>query len=635
MKSDKNTNEKLDKIEFTRFKTAVDERLNVMIKTINDAVPDKKSNVVVNTMNIDTTSFVKEINGVKPVNGKILIPILGVDTSKLAAKTELTPITNKLNDQDIQLKVSALQLADMASISVLDYRFSVKTDGSDTTKAFREVLDFAVDNKLRVLVPPATYSVAGLKIPGSLEIHFYIGAKLKLINNSPLDTRVVSISRVSNVNITGLLEIDGSMDTITSGSEHMHGLFLYNVKNVHIENVFSHDCYGDNVSISGGSADVNDYSDTVSFRYIKGTRARRKNLVIEHVDNLNIDVADLDNTLGGHNNEGGNSIDIEPYNMTGSKIFHNRLGKVKTAGTGNDFTAGSSIESAKRYIVDIDFLECWVKDLKANDSNNATNWKTGIFSYAITLNIRNYVAYLDNTTQTLPGGIKTLPTKAIWAQHGALIHIQNMNVYGGCSDAVIGQIELGYDIPTVTIDNVYIESPLSNGFRIGRGNLFIGRAKVVKLKDNFLESDLLSSNNIQVGYLEVENSCTNLFDMHSGTPISTLSIMIDSVKVTDTRPAKLKSFFTTDVKAVANALKIGNIDIPSTTKLLVPKGAFSLKDDFTVKTLNNNQVLIFDDPDGCITAPKGTMGINPGGKAGKTIFIKDTDVANKTGWRAL
>lgn len=87
--------EKLDKVEFDSYKTVVDDRIKDTVKTINGVVPDENGNVVVDALDVDTSTFVKEINGVKPVDGKVSIPVPEVDTSTLATKTEVTAKADK------------------------------------------------------------------------------------------------------------------------------------------------------------------------------------------------------------------------------------------------------------------------------------------------------------------------------------------------------------------------------------------------------------------------------------------------------------------------------------------------------------------------------------------------------------
>ena len=477
-------------------------------------------------------------------------------------------LANNSREKTENITFSAIS-DDTPSISVLDKRFKVKTNGTDTTVAFEAALKYAVTNGFKVIVPPSDYTVAGLHFPSNLNIHFSEGAKMILTPNSPPDTRCINLSRVKNIRVSGVLEIDGNMVTIKRGSEHMHGLFIYNVKDVNIEKVYAYNCYGDNVSISGGSDNPGDYSENITIESIRAEKAGRKNLVIEHVNNLHISIAELDNSKGGVDGLGGNSLDVEPFEYTGTKKrFTIYLGKVITRGTGNDFTAGTTVKKAEGYVVNIENMECTILDLKTNDISNASRWKSAIYSYAITLNIKKIVVHLASTRSTLSKDNLTEPTRALYVQHGAIINIDDMKIYGGCDKAPIIKIELGYEQPTVTINNLLLECPISYGIKNERGNLFIKNLKVKSLKDRVLYSDTMSNNTINIKYLYVENSCLNyIIYLSSGTPITTASITLDYVNVIDTRIMKVKYFLRVDNKDIVKAIKLGTVKLPKTTKL--------------------------------------------------------------------
>ncbi|MGE8078367.1 hypothetical protein [Peribacillus loiseleuriae] len=585
---------------------------------------------------VQFSSLDKETFDTQPMEDKNKVTEIG-QVSVL--NTLGTSFESRLTDIEAKVEYVVRQLVDIATISVLDAKFNVKTDGTDTTLAFKEVLDYAVANKLRVLVPPATYTVAGLEFPSNLEIHFYIGAKLKLVPDSPAWTRCVRILS-ENVYVTGLLEVDGNMDSIKSGNEHMHGLFIYNARNVFIENVYSHDCYGDNVCLSGGSDNDGDYSENVNINNIKAIRAGRKNLVIEHIDNLNIQVADLDNSTGGIDGKGSNSLDVEPFNYTGTKKkFTVNLGNVKTKGCGNDFSAGTTLARAEGFVINIDNMECNVLDLPTDDTLNGGGWKTAIFSYAITLNINHLVTYLASTKTNIGSGIFTKATRAIWIQHGAIININNMKVYGGCNSEYVIRLELGDDAPSVTINNLLLACPISYGIKNERANLFVGKFKIKSLLNRAIYGDTLSNNIIKIGMLDIENSCTtSVFEMSSGTTVTTASINLENVRIVDTRQTKLTHFLRSSDKNVLNSLKLGAITLPQGVNLLAMEGALTSDSNFSIKSLNNSImgsiVYVFKNPEGIVTADRGTIAINKSGSKGSIFYLKETDGIN-TGWKAL
>lgn len=556
---------------------------------------------------------------------------------------EIFPVTKIELVQGLPAKLDSVndQLADIASISVLDKRFNVKTDGTNTTIAFKAVLDYAVANKLRVLVPPSTYMIASLEVPANSEIHFYTGAKMKLVANSPAWTRCFQISGVENVNITGLLEIDGNMNSILNGNEHMHGLFIYNSKNISVDKVYAHDCYGDNVSISGDSYIGTAYSENVTINNVRCFRAGRKNLVIEHVNNLSILFADLDNTTGGTGGLGGNSLDVEPFNYTGeNKKFTTNLGRVVTRGTGNDFTAGTTVVNAEGCTVNINSLECHVVDLPTNDTMNSHGEKSAIFAYAVTLNINHFKAFLANTITDLGGGVFTNAASAFKCQHATRINISHAEVYGGYAGAYIGMMDLGNEIdyPIVKIDTFKVNCPDSLGVIVNRCDFIVGNYIINALKNSAIATDTVSTNIIKVNYFEVNDSCTTyLIHLSTGTAVSNASFVFENIKIKDTRTTKLLSVIASDSSAIMNIVKVGAVE--GSIPLFLFLGALDPSTaDMALKTLNSSilgsVVYVFADPEGKVTADKGTLAINKSGEAGGIFYLKETDSA-KTGWRAL
>lgn len=534
-----------------------------------------------------------------------------------------------------------LVTSDTSTISVLDARFGVKYDGTNTTTQFKTALDYAVANKLRVVVPPFTYTVASLEFPSNLEIDFIVGSIMKLVPNSPANTRCIRITGVQNVNVTGTIEIDGSKDSITMGNEHMHGLFIYNARNISLENVYSHDCYGDNISITGGGDTDGDFSENIYMNNIRCFRAGRKNLVIEHVNQLTINSANLDNTTGGSGNLGGNSIDVEPFNYTGqnNKFFVN-LGNVITKGTGNDFSCGTSMIEAEGYTVNINNLESYVLDLPNDDMINSSGEKTALFCYGITLNINNFKAYLANTITNLGGGKFTNPARAIKCQHSSIINITNAEIYGGVEDKSVINLEVGTEAkPIVTIDNLKLVSPKCFGIKIERSDLYIGRYYAEGLKENIIYCDTVSDNTIIIESLSTVNCGTNyLIRLSSGTTVSNASFIFENIKIIDIRLTKAVYLFASDNANVINRVSIGNLVGVDNNRILAFLGALSASSDFSIKSLNSSPlgslVYVFTNPQGKVTAGSGTIAIYRGGAARNIMFIKETD-GTKLGWRAL
>ncbi|CEP50677.1 Uncharacterised protein [[Clostridium] sordellii] len=317
------------------------------------------------------------------------------------------------------------------------------TGSKDVTEELELAMDKAVKNNKLLILSKGTYLVSGLEVPSKLKLNCLPGSKFKLVDNADKGTRCFSIASVSNVSIFGDLTVDGNQSNQHNKNEHMHGVFIYNSNNIYIDKINSYNAVGDNVSISGKDDSPNNYSYDIQINQINAKKAGRKNLVLEHVSNLNIDFAYLDNIEGGEDGNGGNSLDVEPFDFHGKIKMKNTINYLYTVGCGNDFTAGTD-EISNKYIVNINTFISKVFDLPCLvDANNQYN-KSAIFSYGIVLNIDKMFVSLATTNSRLKDDTYTTAPNVINACHKATITINSLIVTGGVDNNPIFITSNGY-----------------------------------------------------------------------------------------------------------------------------------------------------------------------------------------------
>lgn len=345
-------------------------------------------------------------------------------------------------------------------ISLSDYNID-SSGNSDVTDDMKNIMNYAAENNMKLIITPGTYSVKGLEISSNLSMECLEDSVFKLIDNAGTWSRCVEIADVSNVYISGILTIDGNQANQTYRNEHMHGLFIYNSDNIYIENVNSYNTVGDNVNISGGSDRFNDYSHDIKIDCIKATKAGRKNLVLEHVTKLYIGSAWLNNIEGGNDGNGGNSLDVEPFDYHGRKMVLS-IDYLNTVGCGNDFTAGTD-KKANNYIVNINEFEAEIKDLPCLVNDNVQFNKSAIFSYGITLNINSMRVNLADTITQLEDGTFTNPSSVFNLCHSANLYIKSLEINGGVKGEPIFISSSGYThMPKIDIDNIIVNGIMIN-----------------------------------------------------------------------------------------------------------------------------------------------------------------------------
>lgn len=443
------------------------------------------------------------------------------------------------------------------TINVLDPQYGIVLNGSEITAKLYDLLKKYSGPDYNILFPPGTYVVKNLYIPSNCTLTFQKGAKMVGINNAPEWSRVVKITG-ENIKIYGDLEIDGRSKTITNGNEHMAGLFIFDAKNVYIQRVNSHDCYGDNVFIGGTSETI--YAQNITIGNITAATAGRKNLVIHYVDQLKISRAVLDNRKGNIDFLGSNSLDVEPDDYTGVKSFYQRIDKIITYGTGNDFTVGTTADKADKWITDIGTFEIHLMQNKGS----------GLLAYGITLKIENLFVYLNG---------KTLGIDSLYATR---IQIKKAYFYNGTQNIIVMK-QNGDRRPKIQIDYLYVKSPNSNGIINWGGDLLIKQYYIRGLKDLALDVFATRSHQNIISYVDSENSCASALVNLATYEHHAYSTVFDHIYIKDTRSNKIDYIFIVRDKESLQSLQTNRFTNPNN----IPKLLYTGSDAPTLKTLLN------------------------------------------------
>lgn len=237
---------------------------------------------------------------------------------------------------------------------------------TDDSGAIRACMQYCVDNNRVMLSTSGSYLVYreganawALKVPSGLQWQTDETALIQLADNQKGDTRVVNLQDRENISIYGTLRIDGAgqRQADPTRNEHMHGFFIFNTENVYIERIYSTNCYGDTVSLSGGD-NTGRESKNITIGSIRAETAGRKTLVIEAVQDLNIGHCYLDNRLGGAQTatggdwigNGANCLDFEPFNVQeAGEELSATIDTLITRGTGDDFTVGTQAAISDKF----------------------------------------------------------------------------------------------------------------------------------------------------------------------------------------------------------------------------------------------------------------------------------------------
>ncbi|MDF2667709.1 MAG: hypothetical protein K0R67_15 [Paenibacillus sp.] len=497
----------------------------------------------------------------------------------------------------------------------------------DTAAIQKTLLAGAAGNKV-IFIPAGTYKVSSarmrnpssnewwcLRVPSGANLFFEPGAKLVLAPNPPSDTRVVVITGVSNITITGELEIDGSASTVRGNvNDQLHGLFIYNAQNVSIESAYVHDCYSDNIFVGGleETPSVN-----VVIGYARCETAGRKNFVVHYVDQLHVGTAVLNNTRGGAPKFAGeNSLDLEPDDFKGTRSFYQRFDYLTTTGFGNDLSAGLSDAIAKQWTLDIGTLDMRVAGTTA----------PALLSYGLTLNIDQL------SVQSLDGkagfGLQTLYSQFINIGKARFTNIGGPAIYAAASAGGKPRVSIG------SLELFGTGSKLASGIRIDGGDLNISSVEAQDLAGSSLHVFTTENNTmVNIDNMIVRNSGVNQVVFASSYGAAKPYVHLGNVAVFDTRTTKVKRIMEFETAAAMQGTSFGTIYNP----YLIPEwfstyGNFKRSLRLVGGTVLPAVFLVEGSPEGIVTAPVGSIAMRTDGGTQSSMYVKESGTGS-TGWK--
>lgn len=499
----------------------------------------------------------------------------------------------------------------------------------DDTVAIQNAIVAGTASRLGVFFPAGVYKVSSarmrnpasvdwwcVRVPSESNLLFEPGAKLVLAPNPPSDTRVLVISNASNITLSGLVEIDGSASTVkTSVNDQLHGLFIYSARNILIESVYAHDCYGDNIFIGG--TEVNP-SVNVQIGYARCETAGRKNFVIHFVDQLHVNSAVLNNTRGGAPNfNGANSLDLEPDGSTGTRSFYQRFDSLSTTGFGNDLSAGLTDAIA----------QLWTLDIGSLDMRVAGTTGPALLSYGLTLKISHLS--IQSTDHKAGYGLQTLYSQFIDIASARFTGIGGPAIYAAASGGGKPRLRIG------SLEVYGSGSTLASGVRIDGGDLFIGTIDAQDLSGNVVYIFATESNTMAtIDNMIVRNSGSGQVVLVSSYGTAQPSVRLSNVAVFDTRSAKVKRILEFETLVAMQGTSIGTLYNP----YAIPEwwstyGNFKKALRLTGGTILPAVFLVEGTPEGVLSAPVGSLALRSDGTAQAALYVKESGTGN-TGWKA-
>lgn len=537
-----------------------------------------------------------------------------------------------------QKLIAGVKAADLAGKRRVDIReFGIVFDGTDegaklrTALASGSPLYFPPNKTIVVGVDPASAFNDGgvtrytrcIGIPSNADLMFAPNFTIKGANGLQSWTRVITMENVNGIKIYGTMKVDANVQNRgAQTNEHMHGVFMYNVTNLEADTIHSINARGDNVFIGGDNETT--FSDKIRIRSVFGEAAGRKNLVIHMVDNLYIDYANLNNEGGGASLYGGTAddsdkhcLDVEPDAFTGSRIFRQYIGELRTRGQGNDFTAGTTPAQADQWVLTIGNMYH-----RNTGSSAVRTW----IHYGMTVNILGDMELIDCF-----GADET-----VYLLYAARLNVAGrIKINGSCptaNKAMIAAYASGGNANTPSIKAREIEVSCSQG-----GGLFLRSCHldVGTLRTACPAYAFISGDNVSVAankaIVKIDRLVTNntggTYVGYLDTPVTASPYMtIGEIIITDTRTTKASAIFQLDSGNSLNFV-LGEISESSG----IPLAAWLGSDKYLKSSAY--RYICQGTPLNMIAAPVGSIASRIDGGAGTSFYVKESGTGN-TGWVA-
>lgn len=521
----------------------------------------------------------------------------------------------------------------------------VTVDGPQIRKALATTIPLEVSSGVHIVEPDVasafddggnTRYAWSIKIPSNRIIRFEQGGVIKQANGVQSWTRTISTQGNSNITIFGEMRVDGNVaNRGTPTNEHNHGIFIFDSTDITIERIISQNCRGDNLFIGGTSE--SQVSSRINIGSIANKTAGRKNLVLQHFNDVNIAVADLDNSAGGASLFGGvaddtdrHCLDVEPDAFTGAFRHEAWIGRLRTFGLGNDFTAGITTAVADACVLNIDTAEC----VQSASSATVAAW----IQNAMTVNVKTLsvigCAGMDVSFRINYGARLT----------GDTIKISGASLTSTGFLAQIAMVGADADKPYVSFSKAEIVNTVGGGWDIRTSNTEFGvcRVKCVFYGIQTAENAALTSNrgNLTIGTLISQDTGvpTTGAVLHASTiSIAGFETTIQKAIQYDSRGTKA-GFFARIQAGNAQGVTIGCLVSPES----IPPVDWISTDKFyrisggrwTNAASGAPAVFVcFGTPEGMIPANIGCTAMRLDGGALTSFYVKQTGTGN-TGWAA-
>ena len=521
------------------------------------------------------------------------------------------------------------------------------TGATDTSPAIRLAMAEATSSGRPLYWNSGTYLVSGdpaSPLVGALRTYCIkpannavwfmgAGAAIKLANGGASWIRVVSFQNTTGVRVFGELRVDANAANISgTNNEHMHGVFIFDTSNCYIERIDSQNARGDNVFIGG--TDQSTYGRNVTIGSIYAKVAGRKNLTLHYCDALSIGIADLDNSTGGAALYGGvadttdrHSLDVEPDAFTAARRFEQSIGRLRTFGLGNDFTAGTTPAHGDNWILNIGHAEC----VQSASSATVPAWEQN----AITINV-------GSLSITGCAGIDD----AVRVNYAARLIGDSLSISGASATAAGYLLKLaatGTDDnrPEIDFKRLNISNTVGGGanFRSAVGNIGTLKAKCVgyalEVGDNVISASYRGS--MSIDHLVTRDTgipTTGAIVSLVTYTIAGYALTVRKATVMDTRGTKTGAIFQVGA-GNAVGLTIGEAVNPeaiplvnwlSTDKFYRIGGSY-----YTATNTGPASFVCFGTPEGMVPSMIGSAAMRQDGGAGTSLYVKQSGTGT-AGW---